>query len=787
MWGIVCIHLLRTVYLLHARRFALIRPSSMLAQSPLQQRRHAGARTTTIAVAVLSALSAIASMQSAAQTNNESPAETPNAQRLERVELSARPQTTVELRRQSTAAKQIFDEEEIQKFGDVSVSDVLKRLPGVSLSGSGPALRGLGSYTRILLNGEPAPPNFDLTNLNPSQVTRIEVARAATADQTAEAIGGTINIILKEPPRSRTLDAQARVSYQYDKPAAGLNLTWGERIQGSTAFNLPLSYFEWNNFNAVRTTTAVAATSSTPSTGSPASIGTRVSEQHPYGRGYNFSPTLNWKINESSSLNTQAFINQGHWNWSDIATQRSVMAGQPVFADDSRNFGNWLNAKLGGTYTNSFDGDQRLEIKASFQYNSGDVTARAFRGGSERRLTLGESKNPSLAQSGQYSRLIADSHTVTAGWNFEWRDRIGRSRTTELGVPLLPLFEGQDVEARVARYAFFIQDEWDISKRFSAYAGLRGERIETKSKTVAETLNADPANIVTPMFHLKYKLDEKGEHLFRSSLTSTFKAPEPIQLIARPQVSSLYTDLTQPNDALSPDRIGGNPRLKPELATGFDIAYERYFPGGGVASATVFYRHVKDLIRERTTLENTAWASVPRYVTRPVNFESADTFGLELEARGRAGTLLPFAFDAKTPLDLRASLNFYESRVKGVPGPDNRLDRQQPWSGTLGVDYVLSGVLSGVISGPIRMGGSLSFTPGYRTQQTADQSIEFARSRSFDLYANVPLGPKVSVRLIANNIAPLASENTTAYGLQSTTNTVSRPRTWYGLVLSVKG
>jgi outer membrane receptor for ferrienterochelin and colicins len=725
---------------------------------------------------VIAVSSAIVCVQAAAQTNNESPAETPNAQRLERVELSARPQTTTELRRQSTAAKQIYDEEEIQKFGDVSVGDVLKRLPGVSLSGGGPALRGLGSYTRILLNGEPAPPNFDLNNLNPSQVKRIEVARAATADQTAEAIGGTINIILKEPPRSRTLEASARVSYQYDNPAAGLNLSWGERIQGSTAFNLPFSYFEWNNFNAVRTTTTVA----NPNV--PVAVGVRQSEQHPYGRGYNLSPTLNWKINEISSLNTQAFINQGRWNWSDIATDRQVVSGAPVFSDDSRNFGNWLNARLGTTYTNNFEGEQRLELKANVQYNAGEFTARAFRNGAERRLTVGENKNPSFTQSGQYSRLIADSHTITAGWNFEWRDWIGKSRTTELGVPLLPLFEGQDVEARVARYALFVQDEWEVSKRLSAYAGLRGERIETKSKTLGETSSAEPALVVTPMFHLKYKLDEKGEHLFRSSLTSTFKAPEPMQLLARPQVSALYTDLTKPNDALSTDRIG-NPKLKPELATGFDVAYERYFPGGGVASATVFYRHVQDLIRNRTTLESVSWSTVPRYVSRPVNFDSADTFGLELEARGRAGTLLPFAFNAKTPLDLRASLNFYESRVKGVPQPDNRLDRQQPWSATVGIDYVLSGVMTA----PIRLGGSVSFTPSYRTQQSAEQAIEFARSRTFDLYANVPLSQSMSLRLIANNIAPVANDTTTAFGTQSITNTVSKPRTWYGLVLSIKG
>jgi outer membrane receptor for ferrienterochelin and colicins len=725
---------------------------------------------------VLAVSSAIACMQVAAQTNNEPSPDTPNAQRLERVELSARPQTNIELRRQSTAAKQIYGEEDIQKFGDVSVGDVLKRLPGVSLSGGDPALRGLGSYTKVLLNGDPAPPNFDLNNLNPSQVLRIEVAKAATADQTAEAIGGTINIILKEPPRSRTLEAQARISYQYDNPAVGLNLTWGERIQGGAAFNLPFSYFEWRNLNVQRTTTTVNNPNAAPS------IGTRSSEQFPNGRGFNLSPSLNWKINDTSSLNTQTFINHGRWHWSDIATERRIVAGQPVFADDYRNVGNWFNVRLGTTYTNSFDGDQRLELKATVQHNSGDFTARAFRDGAERRISQGENKSPSFIQSGQYSRLIADSHTLTAGWNFEWRDFDSKSSTTELGVPLLPIFDNQNVAARVSRYALFVQDEWEVNKRLSAYAGLRGERIETKSTSVGENFSADPANVVTPMFHLKYKLDDKGEHLFRSSLTSTFKAPDPQQLLARPLVSQLYTDLTRPNDPISSDR-NGNPNLKPELATGFDVAYERYFPGGGVASATVFYRHVKDLIRNQTTLQNVTYASVPRYVSRPVNFDSADTFGLELEARGRVGTLLPFAFNAKTPLDLRASLNFYESRVKGVPKPDNRLDRQQPWSGTLGLDYVLSGVLPA----PIRLGASLTFTPSYRTQQTPEQAIEFARSRTLDIYANIPISQKMSVRIMANNLAPLASESTTTFSTLSASNSVSKPRTWYGMVFSIKG
>eukprot|EP01136_Pigoraptor_vietnamica_P046015 Opistho-1_new@24731 len=86
----------------------------------------------------------------------------PNA-KLERVEINSRPQSDTDLRRKSQVAKQIYGREELDKFGDTNVADVLKRLPGVNVAGGAPRMRGLGGgYTLILINGDPAPPGFDL-------------------------------------------------------------------------------------------------------------------------------------------------------------------------------------------------------------------------------------------------------------------------------------------------------------------------------------------------------------------------------------------------------------------------------------------------------------------------------------------------------------------------------------------------------------------------------------------------------------------------------------------------
>ncbi|MFM2347365.1 MAG: hypothetical protein RL654_2118, partial [Pseudomonadota bacterium] len=87
------------------------------------------------------------------------PAPVPQAT-LERVEIRAsRPDESRE-RRQATAAKTVIGREELERQGDATVTEVLRRQPGVTLDGrpgrgGNPRLRGLGSgYTQILINGE---------------------------------------------------------------------------------------------------------------------------------------------------------------------------------------------------------------------------------------------------------------------------------------------------------------------------------------------------------------------------------------------------------------------------------------------------------------------------------------------------------------------------------------------------------------------------------------------------------------------------------------------------------
>lgn len=63
----------------------------------------------------------------------------------QKVEVTAQPLTDTDQRRRDPVAKTIYGRDELDKQGDTSLSDVLKRLPGINMQGGAPRLRGLGA------------------------------------------------------------------------------------------------------------------------------------------------------------------------------------------------------------------------------------------------------------------------------------------------------------------------------------------------------------------------------------------------------------------------------------------------------------------------------------------------------------------------------------------------------------------------------------------------------------------------------------------------------------------
>lgn len=713
-------------------------------------------RSSLAPLALCCAASVLPLAALAQQAGPDAAADAPQreATSVQRVEIAGR-QGATELRRAASVAKQIYDREELDRHGDTNALDVLRRLPGVNVGADGPRMRGLGAgYTQILINGDPAPPGFALDQLSPAQIERIEVLRAPTAEHSAQAIAGTINIILKDVPRKSQRDLRLGLSDGIDRPMGNANLTLGES-KGPASLSLPVSLFEWHRENRITTDRRMAGSDGLPA------LSRQDAPQQVWGWGYNLGPRLNWKFSDDETLSLQGYAQKGWWNnRTDYANQ--AVSGSPVFDDDTAQHGSWEHRRGNVVWANRFRTDQRIELKAGAQLSKWtfDATNR-LDSGTLKLHSVGGGRDAGLTQAGKYSLLLGEAHSLTAGWDLEARQREEwRSTVDAAGTPQLPAFDGQPFSARVRRSAFYAQDEWEISPQWQLYLGLRHESIRSDSRG-SEASVTNTSSVMSPLAHVTYKLDPKGRDMVRASLTRSYKAPNLGSMLARPSINSNFLGRTEENNPLQPDRIG-NPLLRPELATGLDIAFEHYLANGGLWSVGLFHRQLKDVVRTVTTLQTVSWADVQRYVAQPVNFSSATTSGVELEVKGRAADLLPALLPEAKALNLRGSLNFYRSRVAALPGPGNRLDGQQPWTATLGFDQRIAGL-------PLVVGGSLGLNPAYDTQLTLDQVVQRSRTTSVDLFGQWVFRPGLSMRLAASaGVQPFGPSNGSTTNLYAT-------------------
>ena len=658
----------------------------------------------------------------------------PQTSVIQRVEIVGR-QGSTELRRAASVAKQIYGREELDRFGDTNVLDVMRRLPGVSVSSGGPRMRGLGAgYTQILINGDPAPQGFNLDQLSPSQIERIEVLRAPTADQSAQAVAGSINIILKEAPRSSQQSLRLGLSNGHDRPMANMNYSISES-KGPFNMSLPVSLFEWDRQTRTTVDRQMEGTDGKPAVSEQIGTGTS------WGWGYNIAPRFNFKFSDEQTLSIATFFQKGYWNFRNDFLNRAI-SGNPVFDDNAIQDGYWENRRGNLTWVNRFSPDQRVEIKAGFQQGRSAFDSRNLRSGALQLNTVGSNQDDAVTQSGKYSHLLGSSHSLTAGWDLENRDRLERRTTKDAaGNALLPSFEGQPFEAQVSRQAFYIQDEWEISPQWQLYLGLRNERIISESATTASPVRNE-SSVLSPLAHVTYKFNPKSRDMIRASLTRSYKAPGLNTLLARPQINGAFTNTNLTNTPLAPDRMG-NPALTPELATGLDIAYENYLTNDGIFSVGIFHRNLTNVVRNVTELRSVSWANAPRWISQPQNFSDAVTSGIEFELRGRASDLMPTFLGTAKALNIRTSLSIYSSSIAALNGPNNRLDGQQPWSTNFGFDQRIAGM-------PLSVGGNLSYTPGYDTRQTVDQLVKRSSARSIDLFALMFLSPTMSFRAAAS-------------------------------------
>ena len=636
-------------------------------------------------------------------------------------------------RRFDTASKIVVTQEEIVRFGDTEITDVLKRLPSVSIVGGAIRMRGLGAgYTQVLLNGEPSPPGFSIESLAPDLIERIEIVRSASAEFSAQAVAGTLNIILK-----RTISMsqrQLKLGYfQRGELPSGMfgSFQWSDKVE-QFSYSLPLNV----SLGRFRNYDSQSQTLKADSQGLTTQLRRSSSANENHNRSLSSAPRLNWTLENEEMLSFNVFINVNESEGNNRGKTNSVQGIAyrfPIEDYDTTNQAQSWNNNL--SYTHKLGDSAKLELRAGTHYWHAKSTGRSFgRDTNETALfdrhVDAESFNRGWMQSGKYNAPFIEDHTISAGWELasRWQSSNNLTRgTTAINEIVSPVNLQEDVEFKIARTSLYAQDEWTLDKQLSLYLGLRWEAISMDGRGNSLDKLHNRSSVLSPIFQTLYKIPDHSNQQFRFAFSRTYKGVNSWDLVHRRYYSTN-------NSATSPDSLA-NPNLQPELATGFDFGYEHFVDGGGVFSANFFLRRISGITLNRLFQQDGLW------ITMPINAGHAQTKGLELEAKFP----LRLWMEQAPALDFRMNVGFNHSTIDTVPGPNNRLDAQVPVRANVGLDYKPEAY-------PLTVGAAYAFQNAGLVRVSAYQ-LNYGRiNRSLETYALWKFDTMSNLRLSLNNV-----------------------------------
>lgn len=650
---------------------------------------------------------------------------------LEAVSVHARRH---DARRDDTASRLVFDAETLGRYGDTALTDALRRLPGITVETGAPgragalSLRGMGAgYTQVLVNGQRQPAGFDIDSLSPDTIDRVEILRSTTADQRAEAIAGTINIVLAGT-RRKDSDRLSLASGTSSGNRQIYSMTW-EHSRHQT----------WGSYSWIAAASRreflveEAGSEQTFGIGGQELI-TRENRLRASGNRdvASFTPTVELHLGDDDTLRLQGSAEVSRFGRGTDIEWRTPL-GLELSHTDYRQDTDIEVALVRGTadWKRELTGGGRFNARFSAEGNRERslFTERGRNASGERSVeerTDAELSVHGFQTSGSHILPDLGRHAMKWGWDASLdRRREERDQAISYFGMAEDVSSAMIFDARLQRVAFYLQDEVSIGSRWSVYLGARWEHIATLSEGSDFATIRNRNQVASPVVQSLWKLSDDGETRLRLALNRTFKAPTLAKLIPRPYTSTN----NRPTD---PDEVG-NPMLRPELATGLDVAYEtasqgRHFNIGG------YLRKIEDVVATSLSQRGERWVSTP------ANGGDALAWGVEIDG----GMPLAEIWPSAPEIDLRLNATRAWSRVEDVPGPDNLIPEQTRFSANLGADYRINQARSAGASYAYRSGSAIR-TNAYQLQ------LQSAR-HELDLYALWSLSSSTRLRWSISNL-----------------------------------
>lgn len=612
----------------------------------------------------------------------------------------------LEERRRAPAAAIVLGREEIEKFDDATVGEVLRRLPGVTYSGP----PGVTKERQIQVDRLPA-----------DMIERIELIHNPTAAQDAEGIGGTVNIVLRKAAAQRVV--RFRVGGGRTGPAeiGEAGVQYGNR-SGGFSYLLNLGVID----RAERLTDTKVGFQAN------ATVKDSLVESKPADvKELTFSPRLRWEREGGGSFSLDPFlIVSGEDKRKDQFKFNA--AGAANGSQDETEDKKRVIARLRGGWEQRLAGGQKLNLRFTAQQGTEDKDKRRLDynpAGVLTKTTLESEKQDERewAARAALDGVAIKRHLWSVGLEGVLKNWETDKQLIENGAARPPAAADR-FQLRERKIVAYAQDEVQVDPANVLTPGLRLERIRRESEDGAGAARTGTTSAFNPSIHYLHRWNAATN--LRASVARTLRLPK---------FEDLAPGLDVKGGTLANPDKGGNPDLRPERAIGYELGVERFLRASdGVAGLNFFYRDVSDLIERQAASEG------GRFVSRPFNVGGARVWGAEFDFKSRMGAIgLP---------GLTLTLNYarlFSEVEEAAGGDDRRIKDQPPYVVNVGFDHE-------VRRGGPSFGALYNYLPAFTSRSTKEDGnteLKFESAKKLlDLYAAYPLDRGLRLRLAVRNV-----------------------------------
>ncbi len=624
---------------------------------------------------------------------------------------------------------------ELTKDGADNVLDVLKRQPGITVTNGQISLRGIGSaYVRVLVDGQRPPPGFTIDQLSPQMVERIEIIPGGGVEANAQSMGGTINIILK----------RTRSGQQGNLNVGAEGGRYGDVVRGTATYGNSsgaLAWFLSSNFRLWTNERPTDVDTRSVQEGETVFRSLATGSRDTKGQSASFSPRLTYTPNKNTRVQAQI----GTWFWSnktDSVRDTQLLLGQaPTYISTTSVFdgggnGFWFGGELDQGITDS--GKLELRLNGGRWRFNGKDTRNVFISGVPS-VELEDNRNNGSWQGVKliWRQNLSDKQNMSFGVEHEGSDaKINRLNTVNAQDVLNPA--KASASQRVRQMAGFLRHEYDTGASLASDAGFRYEQIQYSLFDLTNRTEAPLQRLLAPSLQLQYKPNGSKTQAYRFELARKWR-------LINVQELRLTDILALDNRFDNPDRLG-NVFLKPEKSWNLDVAYTRKIGSEGSASITLTAKRLDDLIKNVTRFEAGRWT------IRADNIGSGEIRGIEFDTKGRLSDYV----DSWAKTQVRASIGFYQSELKSIAGPGNRVASQLPLVFNIGFDHRFA-------DSAFSVGSSFKYSQRGLEKITERESITTQDDRNLTVYGQWSLTPKMNLRIAADDLFTGKSDSTARY------------------------